>query len=138
VRGASYAAGGCGHTGLLRGATPEWTRSANPPHLRYALGEGGQIAGFLFGYPMMARRPVPKSDKILWIVSSPRDGAALHITGHPVGAAAPVVSSTWPADSSPGEIYPSEVVVPTPGCWQFTLAWHGHVDTVDLWYVRHR
>jgi hypothetical protein len=29
-------------------------------------------------------------------------------------------------------------VVPSPGCWQFTLSWNGHTDTVDLWYVRHR
>jgi hypothetical protein len=50
----------------------------------------------------------------------------------------PVVSSTWPADSSPGEIYPSEIEVPAPGCWQFTLSWNGHTDTIDLWYVRHR
>ena len=40
--------------------------------------------------------------------------------------------------SEPGEIYPSEIVVPSPGCWHFTLSWNGHTDTVDLWYVRHR
>ena len=96
------------------------------------------MAGFLFGYPLMAGNPVPYSDKILWVTRTPRQGRPLRITGHPLGAAAPVVSSAWPAGSSPGEIYPSEVVVPTPGCWQFTLAWHGHSDTVDLWYVRHR
>ena len=37
-----------------------------------------------------------------------------------------------------GEIYPSEIVAPSPGCWQFTLSWSGHTDTVDLWYVKHR
>ena len=96
------------------------------------------MAGFLFGYPLMAGNPQPYSDKILWVVAAPRGGLPLRLTGHPVGAVAPVVSSSWPADSMPGEIYPSEIVVPSPGCWQFTLSWNGHRDTVDLWYVRHR
>jgi|SRR5450755_337834 hypothetical protein len=138
VRGATYIGGGCGATRLLIGMAPGWASSARPPPIRYALGERGGVAGFLFGYPLMARNPAPYSDKILWVVGSSRDGLPLRITGHPLGAARPVVSSTWPADSSPGEIYPSEVVVPTPGCWQFTLAWHGHSDAVDLLYVRHR
>jgi hypothetical protein len=49
-----------------------------------------------------------------------------------------VVRSSWSAGSSPGNIYPSDIEVPAPGCWRFTLAWHRHTDTVDLWYVRHR
>jgi hypothetical protein len=138
VRGAAYASGGCGASPLLVGAAPGWASSANPPRIRYALAERGQVAGFVFGYPLMAGNPQPYSDKILWVVASPRDGMPLRVTGHPLGAAAPVVSSTWPADSAPGEIYPSGIVVPSPGCWQFTLSWNGHTDTVDLWYVRHR
>jgi hypothetical protein len=138
VQGAAYASGGCGATALLLGSAPRWASSANPPPIRYALAEQGQAAGFLFGYPLVAGNPQPYSDKILWIVASPRDGMPLQLTGHPLHAAKPAVSSTWPADSSPGEIYPSEIEVPAPGCWQFTLSWNGHTDTIDLWYVRHR
>ena len=138
VQGAAYVSGGCGASPLLLGAAPGWASSANPPRIRYALAERGQVAGFLFGYPLMAGNPQPYSDKILWVVASLRDGMPLRLTGHPLGAAGPVVSSTWPADSEPGEIYPSEIVVPSPGCWQFTLSWNGHTDTVELWYVRHR
>jgi len=138
VRGAAYAGGGCGATPLLAGAAPGWASAANPPPIRYALAARGQAAGFLFGYPLMAGNPQPYSDKVLWVVASPRDHMPLRLAGHPLGAAAPVVSSTWPADSSPGEIYPSEIEVPSPGCWQFTLSWNGHTDTVDLRYVRHR
>ena len=138
VRGAAYTSGGCGTTPLLRGTAPNWASSANPPPIRYALAERGQVAGFLFGYPLMAGNPQPYSDKVLWVVASPRDGQPLRLTGHPLDAATPVVSSTWSADSTPGEIYPSEIVVPSPGCWQFTLSWNGHTDTVDLWYVKHR
>jgi hypothetical protein len=138
VPGAARASGGCGATPLLLGSAPGWASSANPPPIRYALAERGQAAGFLFGYPLMAGNPQPYSDKILWIVASPRGGMPLQLTGHPLHVARPVVSSAWPADSSPGEIYPSEIEVPAPGCWQFTLSWNGHTDTVDLWYVRHR
>jgi len=92
----------------------------------------------LFGYPLMAGNPQPYSDKVLWVVASPRDGQPLRLTGHPLDADTPVVSSTWSADSAPGEIYPSEIVAPSAGCWQFTLSWNGHTDTVDLWYVKHR
>jgi hypothetical protein len=111
VRGAAYTSGGCGATPLLRGTAPNWASSANPPPIRYALAERGQVAGYLFGYPLMAGNPQPDSDKVLWVVASPRDGQPLRVTGHPLGAATPVVSSTWSADSAPGEIYPSEIGV---------------------------
>ncbi len=39
-----------------------------------------------------------------------------------------------PPDSSPGEIYPSYVNVPTAGCWHLTLHWAGHTDWIDLHY----
>jgi hypothetical protein len=138
VPGAAHASGGCGATPLLLGSAPRWASPASPPPIRYALTGRGQAAAFLFGYPLMAGNPRPYSDKILWIVASPRDRMPLQLTGHPLHAARPVVSSTWPADSSPGEIYPSDIEVPAPGCWQFTLSWNGHTDTIDLWYVRHR
>lgn len=138
VPGASYATGGCGPRPLLSGDVPSWTGSANPPALIYVLGRHQQVAGFLFGFPLMAGHPEPFTDKILWVVRSDRHGAPLRLTGHPLNAAAPVVRSSWPANSSPGNIYPSDIEVPAPGCWRFTLAWHRHTDTVDLWYVRHR
>jgi len=138
VPGANYATGGCGPRPLLRGDVPSWTASANPPALIYVLGRHQQIAGFLFGFPLMAGHPEPFSDNILWVVRSDRHGAPLRLTGHPLNAATPVVRSSWPANSSPGNIYPSDIEVPSPGCWRFTLTWHRHADTVDLWYVRHR
>jgi hypothetical protein len=138
VPGAAYVAGGCGPRPLLAGTAPRWTASANPPAIRYALGRHQQVAGFLFGYPLRAGHPVIQSDKILWVVRSPRLGSPLRLTGHPLNAPSPVVRSSWSAGSSPGEIYPSQVEVPSPGCWQFTLSWRGHTDTVDLWYAGRR
>jgi hypothetical protein len=132
-------AGGCAATGLLLGASPAWARSARPPAIRYALSDEGNAAAYLFGYPLRAGSPADPDDKVLWVVRRPRDGLPLRLTGRLLGASAPrTVSSTWPADSSPGEIYPSIVNVPVPGCWRFTLAWNGHRDSVDLRYVAGR
>jgi hypothetical protein len=135
---ASHVGGGCGATPLRRGAAPSWAATANPPRIPYALGAHREAAGFLFGHPLRAGKQVNPANKILWIVASPRGGKPLRLTGHPLGAASPVVSSSWPANSSPGEIYPSIINVPAPGCWRFTLSWNGHSDTVDLRYIKYR
>ena len=37
-----------------------------------------------------------------------------------------------PANSGPGEIYPSIVEVPFAGCWHVELAWGPNMDAVDL------
>jgi hypothetical protein len=39
-----------------------------------------------------------------------------------------------PPNSSPGEIYPSEVDVPSPGGWHFDLRWGKNKASVDLVY----
>jgi len=74
VRGAAYTSGGCGATPPVLGSAPRWASSSDPPPIRYALAEEGQVAGFLFGYPLMAGNPRPYSDKILWVVASPGMG----------------------------------------------------------------
>lgn len=73
-------------------------------------------------------------NKVLWIMKLPRLGSPLSIEATPVDASKPVIRSTFPADSSPGEIYPSYVNVPNAGCWRLTLRWAGHEDSVDLRY----
>ncbi|MGH9062738.1 MAG: hypothetical protein ACRD0L_01950 [Acidimicrobiales bacterium] len=123
---------GCGSTPLRRGHPPSWTASAHPPtELRYALSEEGNAVGFLFSDPLVAGT----SNKILWVVRQPRGGQPLHVTAHPVGSSRPVVTMSFPDDSSPGFIYPSIDDVPSPGCWQFTLTWNGSRATLDLPYV---
>lgn len=65
----------------------------------------------------------------------PRNGSDLVVRATPVHAPTPVVTVTEPPDSSPGEIYPSIVNVPRPGCWHFVLHWSGHIDALDLPYA---
>jgi hypothetical protein len=72
--------------------------------------------------------------EILWVVARPRGGSALTISAHPIGKVAPLVTTIQPANSSPGEIYPSIVDVPEPGCWHLDLAWAGQQASVELEY----
>ena len=135
---AAVLAGGCGSTPLMQGHVPAWVDQAgahnNPDGLPYVIADPSQAAGFIFGNPLRAGHPDNPTNKILWVVGLPRNGSSLVITGHPLPTATPIVAQSEPADSSPGEIYPSIVDVPEPGCWHFDLAWAGHHASVDLLY----
>ena len=138
---ASQASVTCKTTPLHRGAAPRWTAPAwstsskgFASHLRYAIAANGNVVGVLFGDQLRAGRRENPANKILWIVRQARNGRPLHIHAQPIGFLASSVSTTWPADSGPGEIYPSITNVPVPGCWRFTLRWAGHSDVVALHY----
>jgi len=64
----------------------------------------------------------------------PRHGSPLTVEARPLHATTPLVRFSVPADSSPGEIYPSYVNVPTAGCWRLTLRWADHTDRIELPY----
>jgi hypothetical protein len=133
-------AGGCGATTLYRGTPPAWTApafsdSSGPAtSMPYGLAEGGNAVAVVFGYPLRAGHPTNPSNKILWIMRLPRRGSPLQIEARPLHGESPNIRASWPADSSPGEIYPSYVDVPRPGCWRLTLKWAGHTDSIDLHY----
>jgi hypothetical protein len=134
--GAKSVTGGCGSTALDRGARPAWTvASGGPADLIQARGHDGQVAAFIFAYPLRAGHPENPASKILWVVRQPRDGSDLLLSGHLLSRATPTVELRRTADSGPGEIYPSIVDVPASGCWTFTLKWHGHSDTIELPYA---
>jgi hypothetical protein len=140
--GARAVAGGCGATVAYRGTIPAWLNEATgnnaPDGLPYVVAAPAMAAGFIFGYPLRAGHPANPANKILWVVRTSRDGAALQITVRPVAAAAPVLHEEVPANSGPGEIYPSVVDVPKAGCWHLALRWRtGHAE-LDLRYVAAR
>lgn len=138
--GPAVVAGGCGATKLYRGRVPAWTAPAlsnsspGPPPWPHALSGRGFVIALVFGYPLRAGNPSDRANKILWIMRLPRHGSPLSIQAKPLHASAPLVTHQWPADSSPGEIYPSAVNVPTAGCWRLTLRWARHTDWIDLRY----
>jgi hypothetical protein len=129
----------CGSTQLLQGPTPAWighaTDANTPRSYPFAVSDQGNAAAFLFGYPLTAPSRADMTNKILWVVRTPNGGQPLTITARHVSASQPVVRVQLPADSGPGEIYPSIIDVPTPGCWQFTLQWPHASATVDLQYT---
>jgi len=136
--GARQIPGGCGATQVYQGATPTWLEAAaghNAPHgLPFVVADPPLAAGFLFGAPLRAGHPTNPTNKVLWVVRTPRAGLPLQIEGQPLGATTPTVHLTEPANSGPGEIYPSIVDVPSAGCWQFTLGWGSARATVQLLY----
>ena len=134
------AVAGCGVTKIAHGPVPGWTapafsdsRSRTPPW-PHAISEGGNVVAIVFGYPLRAGRPTNPANKILWIMRLQRNGSPLTIKARPLHSNAPPVTAVVPADSSPGEIYPSYVNVPSAGCWRLSLRWAGHTDSIDLPY----
>ena len=132
------APGGCGSTQAHKGGVPAWVEVAgahnNPDFLPYVITDPPLAVGFLWTSPLRAGHPENPSNKILWVVGQPRNASDLRITGHPAGAMTPLIITSQPANSSPGEIYPSIVDVPKAGCWHLDLSWAGHTAAVELNY----
>ena len=122
---------------MLMGAQPTWLDTAgahnNPAGVPYVIATPAIAAGFVFGHPLTAGRTSP-ANKILWVVGMPRGGSALEIRVKPSDAGTPAITLSVAADSGPGEIYPSVVDVPSPGCWYFDLRWAGHEAGLQLRY----
>lgn len=129
-------AGGCGSTLVYRGGMPTWLHEGiqglQIESAPYALAGPTPVAGFILAYPLKAGANAPS--KILWVVSTPRDGRPLQIRVNPSGAVEPVLTDSRPADSGPGEIYPDGIPVPNPGCWHFKLQWATGNAELDLSY----
>ncbi len=122
---------GCGTTPIYEGGTlPEWAAVNAPSFLPYVITTPGTAMGYLFTYPLAAG--LNANTKILWYVSTPRNGYALEAVGHPLGAESPTASFSKADDSGPGEIYPSGPTVPSAGCWHFTLTWQNGAQHADV------
>lgn len=123
---------------MLTGGVPDTLMKSTgdnaPSGVPYAVARPATAAGFIFGYPLhVPSAGIGYSNKILWVVGVQRTGD-LVIDGVPLGKSAPAVHYSFPANSSPGEIYPSGVDVPEPGCWTFTLRFAGQTAQIDLAY----
>jgi hypothetical protein len=126
---------------IHRGPPPAWTAAAftgSSPGFTvpYALASNDAAGAFFFADPLRAGHPTNPANKVLWIVRFPRDGHALTITARLSTDPSNVVRISRPADSSPGEIYPSYVDVPKPGCWRLLLAWGPHRARINIQVTR--
>jgi hypothetical protein len=122
---------------IHHGPPPSWSAAAwsdSSPgfSVPYALASNDAAGAFLFANPLRAGHPSNPSNKVLWIVRFPRDGHPLTITARLSTDPSDVVQISRPADSSPGEIYPSTVDLPKPGCWRLSLAWGSHRARIDV------
>jgi hypothetical protein len=127
--------GGCGTTTIGLGDLPSWASSAgvSGPSLSVRSHEGN-LVGVIFGAPLTAPpRENGPSNKILWIVREPRNGSDLVLTLRKQTGSDPITVREG-SNSGPGEIYPSIVDVPAPGCWGVVAEWDGRRATLELNY----
>jgi hypothetical protein len=134
-------AGGCGTTAVRRGGMPAWTKPAFADSsggyasaIPYSVADHGNAVAVLFAHPLRAGHPRHTVNKVLWIMRLPRRGSPLTVSAKPLTGGGGSVRASFPADSEPGEIYPSYVNVPRAGCWHVTLTWAHHTDSIDLRY----
>ena len=100
----------------------------------YELGNAGNIAAIVWGFPLLSPPPRSHNNKILWVSRvMPQPGSNLRIAAqrmqgtHPLGT--PVSRTVM---GGPG---PSIINLPASGCWRLTLRWSGRVDSLDLDYA---
>lgn len=130
-------ANGCTPARTHVGAPPAWTASAwsdSSPGFTvpYALASGDSAAAFMFSHALRVGHPTDPANKVLWVVRYPRDGKPLIITARWSEDPSLKVRISQPANSSPGEIYPTYIDLPKPGCWKLGLKWGAHRANVDL------
>jgi hypothetical protein len=132
------AAGSC-PSAVTYGPLPAWARAGfHPPSMAmpYVLGSRGDIVAVLWARqdPLVTPTPPDRNNKILWVSKVPVTlGSPLEITARQmVGGTAVGSVQRRTVAGGPG---PSLIDMPAAGCWQFTLRWSGHVDTVDLPYA---
>ena len=121
---------------VVYGSLPTWARSGfNPPSVAmpHVLGARGDIVAVLWARhdPLVTPTPHDRANKILWV--SKLAGSPLEITARQlIGGTAVGSVQRRTVAGGPG---PSLIDMPTARCWQFTLRWSGHVDTVNLPYA---
>lgn len=130
-------ASGCAPSPIYTEPPPAWTAAAwsdSSPGFRlpYALASDDSAAAFMFANPLRAGHPTNPGNKVLWVVRFPRHGNPLIISARWSTDPSVSVRIRQPANSSPGEIYPSAIDLPKPGCWKLTLTWGAHRASINL------
>ncbi len=86
-------------------------------------GANGEIVGILFS-ELRAHQPEGTNNKILWVAKD--GGGTLHISARLEGSDTTATRTV--------DLGPSIVNLPAAGCWQMTLTWPGHSDTIAFRY----
>lgn len=139
---AASAAGGataasCVANAIHHGRPPAWAAPAFVPSTGgyvppFALSGNAAAAAFFFAPTLRAGAPTNPTNKVLWVMRYPRGNQPLTIFGRYGSDHKLTARSSWAADASPGEIYPSYVNLPRAGCWELTLSWNSHRAQIDV------
>ncbi|MGW7613789.1 hypothetical protein ACWGKW_42505 [Streptomyces sp. NPDC054766] len=131
----SNAAGSCRPV-VEQGALPEWARKGflRGPQ-RHMMGDKGEIAAVLFGYPYHVPAAKDRGNKILWVAKDAAGAADLRPDDRLTIKASLAGTNVVVTRSIAGGPGPSLVDMPKPGCWTFSLSWPGHSDSVDIEYL---
>jgi hypothetical protein len=127
----TVASGAC-HAVVSDGVIPSWaTAGFSDPHpaVPHVMSAEGEMVAILFGGALYSPPSKEVNNKILWVTKPSADSGPLHID-------AALAGTDVHARRSLGAPGPSYVNLPAPGCWHLTLRWGGHVDTMDLEYVK--
>jgi len=125
---------------VRRDVLPEWARAGfsepSPSGIPYVLGDRGSILGVIFGHPLTAPPASEgRANKILWVANPAADPSPDAAAPSGMRIDARLAGSTEVVRQEvPGGPGPSIVDLPRPGCWQLTLTWSNHTDTLDLRY----
>jgi hypothetical protein len=130
-------AGGSCHPAVTPGLLPTWARRGftGEASIRHIVGDNGQIAAVLFGYPYHAPAAKDSANKILWVAKDAEGAAGLGPDAHLVIKARLSGTDEVVSRSIAGGPGPSLVDMPKPGCWKLSLSWPGHSDTLDIEYL---
>jgi len=126
--------GGCGSTQVFAGPGPDAALGLADNFWAWASPDSaGIVAYFWFPPPavIFAAGPDGRGTKILWVTHGGAVGP-LVVVAHPLDTAGPEVRFSVPPALSPAGNYPSEVAVPTPGCWHFELTVGSARGSLDI------
>ena len=99
----------------------------------YVLATPDTAAVILSVQPIRAGHATNPLNKVAWAVRVPRNGTALRVEARPSGRAGPAVQfEVPPVIVGDGEVYTSNLDLPSPGCWTLTLHWGSPPQTATV------
>ena len=116
---------------VVTGVLPVWARagfSEASPVMPYITGKHDEIIAVLFTNPLRSPSAKTRYNKILWVAKD-------HGTGPLIIHAQLEGTKQHTTRTVPGGPGPSIINLPEPGCWQLTLTWSGHHDTLAVPYA---
>lgn len=130
-------AGGRCQPVVEQGPLPAWARKGLPGggSQRHMIGDKGEIAAVLFGYPYHAPAAKGRENKILWVAKDSQGAAGMRPGDRLTVKASLAGTHEVATRSIAGGPGPSLVDMPKPGCWKFSLSWPGHSDSLDIEYL---